>query len=142
MEMATPDGRDDKSQVPYTMEELIRKYREIEADAEALVKEQAEAMRPYTEGMKTIKNFILLKLDEQGEKTVKTHAGTAYISSGPKPKVDNRNALLEHVREHDAWDMLDIGVLLNPVKDFLDKSGGEPPPGVTIEYWRRCNIRK
>jgi hypothetical protein len=49
---------------------------------------------------------------------------------------------LEHVREHDEWGMLDIGVLLEPVKNYLDKSGGEPPPGVTIEYWRRCNIRK
>lgn len=140
--MATPDGRDDKSQVPYTMEELIRQYRMLEADEKELVKEQAEALRPYVEGKMFIKNFILHILDQQGEKSVNTSAGTAYISSGPKPKVDNRDVLLEHVREHDAWDMLDIGVLLNPVKDFLDKSGGEPPPGVTIEYWRRCNIRK
>jgi len=130
------------SQVPYTMEELIKQYRQIEAWAESLAKEHVEAMRPYTEGMKVIKNFVMLKLDEQGEKNVKTHAGTAYISSGLKPKVDNRDALLEHVKEHDAWGMLDIGVLLDPVKDYLDKSGGEPPPGVTIEYWRRCNIRK
>jgi hypothetical protein len=131
-----------ESQVPYTMEELVKQYRALEADAEALGKEQAEAMRPYTEAMKVIKNFVMLKLDEQGEKNVKTHAGTAYISTGLKPKVDNRDVLLEHVREHDGWGMLDIGVLLDPVKDYLDKSGGEPPPGVTIEYWRRCNIRK
>ncbi len=131
-----------ESQVSYTMEELVKQYRALEADAEALGKEQAEAMRPYTEAMKVIKNFVMLKLDEQGEKNVKTHAGTAYISTGLKPKVDNRDVLLEHVREHDGWGMLDIGVLLDPVKDYLDKSGGEPPPGVTIEYWRRCNIRK
>ena len=131
-----------ESQVPYTMEELVKQYRALEADAEALGKEQAEAMRPYTEAMKVIMNFVMLKLDEQGEKNVKTHAGTAYISTGLKPKVDNRDVLLEHVREHDGWGMLDIGVLLDPVKDYLDKSGGEPPPGVTIEYWRRCNIRK
>jgi hypothetical protein len=59
------------------MEELVKQYRALEADAEALAKEQAEAMRPYTEGMKVIKNFVMLKLDEQGEKNVKTHAGTA-----------------------------------------------------------------
>jgi len=131
-----------ESQVPYTMEELIKQFHVVKADAESLAKEQAEAMKPYTDAMNTIKSFVLLKLDEQGEKNVKTHAGTAYVSTGLKPKVDNRDALLEHVREHDGWGMLDISVLLDPVKDYLDKSGGEPPPGVTIEYWRRCNIRK
>lgn len=125
----------------YTIAEMIKQYHLLKADSEALAKEQAEVMRPYTEGMKVIKNFILLKLDEQKEKSVKTNAGTAYISTGIKPKVDNREALLEHVKEHNAWSMLDIGVLLEPVKDFLDASGGEPPPGVSIEYWRRCNIK-
>jgi len=132
----------DTSQVPYTMEELIKQFRALKTDAEALAKEQAEAMKPYTSAMDTIKNFVLLKMDEQGAQNIKTDEGTAYISTGLKPKVDNRDALLEHVREHDVWGMLDIGVLLDPVKDYLDKSGGEPPPGVMIEYWRRCNIRK
>jgi hypothetical protein len=129
------------SQVPYTMEELIKQFHMVKADAEALGKEQAEAMKPYSDAMNTIKNFVLLKLDEQKETSVKTRVGTAYISSGIKGKVDNRDALLEHCVEH-GWGLLDIGVLLEPLKEFIDQSGGEPPPGVSIESWRRCNIRK
>jgi hypothetical protein len=129
------------SEVPYTMEELIKQYRVLEADALALAKEQAEAMRPYTEGMKTIKMFALLKMDEQKQKNVRTESGLAYISSGIKGKVDNRDALLEHCAEH-GWGLLELGVLLEPLKEFIDQSGGEPPPGVSIESWRRCNIRK
>ena len=129
------------SQVPYTMEELIKQFHMVKADAEALVKEQAEAMKLYSDAMKVIKNFVLLKLDEQKETSVKTKVGTAYISSGIKGKVDNRDALLEHCVEH-GWGLLDIGVLLEPLKEFIDQSGGEPPPGVSIESWRRCNIRK
>jgi len=133
---------EDNSQVPYTMEELIKQFRMVKAEAEALGKEQAEAMKPYTDAMNTIKNFVLLKLDEQKETSVKTKEGTAYISKGIKGKVDNRDALIEHVKEHGGWGMLDLGVLLEPLEEFIDQSGGEPPPGVTIEYWRRCNIRK
>jgi len=130
------------SQVPYTMEELIKQFHMVKADAEALVKEQAEAMKLYSDAMKIIKNFVLLKLDEQKETSVKTKVGTAYISSGIKGKIDNRDVLIDHVKEHGGWDMLDIGVLLEPLEDYLDKSGGKPPPGVSIESWRRCNIRK
>jgi hypothetical protein len=133
---------EDNSQVPYTMEELIKQWHILKDAAEALAKEQAEAMKPYAEALKAIKIFALLKMDEQKQKNVRTKSGLAYISTGMKPKIDNRDVLIEHVKEHGGWDMLDIGVLLEPLEDYLDKSGGAPPPGVTIEYWRRCNIKK
>ena len=115
------------SRVPYTMDELVAKFLELKGNAEALTKEQDAAMKPYKEAMATIKNFLLLKLDEQGETSVKTKSGTAYVSSGFTPKVSDRGVLLDHVREHEHWDLLDIGVLLDPVKEFLDKSGGKAP---------------
>ena len=58
--------------------QLIEKYQELKA----LVAQEGEAfdarMKPYKDGMATIENALLARLNERGAENTKTEAGTAY----------------------------------------------------------------
>ena len=126
----------------YTDAELIARYHELKAALDAICAEQELVTKPYNDALNAIKGAMLARLQEQGHQNVKTDEGTAYQQTTMSVKVDNRDALMEFVRQNNRTDMLDIGVLKDPVKDWLDTHDGVAPPGVAVSFFTKCNIRK
>ena len=125
-----------------TIGELVAKHNEILAFVEQEQETYDARMKPYIEGINLIKSTCLGILQQQGQQNAKTESGTAYQQTTMSVKVDNPNAFLDFVAKENQWDMLSPQALKDPVKDWLDKNNGVPPPGVKIDFFTKCNIRR
>lgn len=126
----------------FTDADLIAKHNEILAEVERIEGEQKLVLQPYKDAIGAIKAAMLERLQAEGHQNVKTEEGTAYQQTTMSVKVDNRDELLNFVSVNNRIDMLDIGVLKEPVKDWLDTHDGVPPPGVKVDFFTKCNIRR
>jgi len=125
----------------FAIGDLIAKEKEFEAYVEAETKAFDERMKPYTEGIKVLKNTLLAMLQEQNLQNFKSYHGTAYQQTILSVKVDNKDAFLDFVVKQGKWDMLNVGAAKEPVQAFLDANAGVTPPGIKVDYITKCNIR-
>jgi hypothetical protein len=124
--------------------QLVEQYLKLRAYAVALKEKHDAELKPYAEGMATIENALLERLNERGAKDTKTDAGTAYKSTILTAKVVGRDEILKFCI--DNWstsgsDMLQVGVVKDAVKQHIETTGA-PPPGVEISQFTRVNIRR
>jgi len=144
----------------YTDADLIAAHNDLLAQKDALEKEQAAQLKPYTDGINAIKAEMLQRLQERKAKNTKVEGvGTAYQQTTLSVKVDNHDAFLAWILEAPStpvtpngptrWAFLDVGVLKDPVKawfDAVDVNGQplyvEAPPGLKHDWFTKCNIRR
>lgn len=126
----------------FTVGALIAKHGELKT-AIAEIQDRFDAeLKPYTQAMETINQALLVELQNQGLQNFKCDDGTAYLSTIMSAKVADRGQFLGFLIENRAWDMLDARPLKDPVKNWLDENNGTPPPGVTVEFTTKCNVRR
>lgn len=128
-----------------TIGDLVAKHNELKAYIEAEDEAYKERMKPYKDGINAILATCGVILQAQagpdGKSNFSSDAGTAYLQHGLSVKVDNRADFLNFVREVDGWDYVDLGVLKDPVRAYLDKHNA-PPPGIKTEAFVKCLIRR
>lgn len=124
--------------------QLVEKY----LDFKSLVASRKEAfeveLKPYVEGMATIENEFLRRLDERGADNTKTEAGTAYKSTLLNVKVIDRDAFMKYVStywENGGSDMLIVSAAKDAVKQYIETNKVEPP-GIETSQFTRINIRR
>lgn len=151
-----------------TPADLIKTYRDLEEWMAEQSKKLAEVLAPWIAKNNSIKAVLLQKADEQKVNSFPTDNGTAYISEGVGHKVDpnsphvytnpetgeiatGREALLDWMMDH--WndygaEHAQIGIASKGVEAYMaatkseENPNGVPPPGITLEPWRRMNVRK
>jgi hypothetical protein len=121
---------------------MIAKHNELLAFVETENAAHDERMKPFNDAIGAIKNACLAFLQEQNAQNFKTDDGTAYQVTTMSVKVDNPAAFLDFVIKDKHPEFLSPQVLKDPVRDWLDKSNGVPPPGVKIDFFTKCNIRR
>lgn len=137
--------------------DLIAEYNKITAHLDSQNKQFAEYSKPYRDRVDAIRNQLLAMLIARKEESVRTDAGTAYLSTIVTPKLNDRMTFLDWCLEDwdNRGDMLQIGA---PQKAALDayqdalrqriQEGALPddtsllPPGVETSSFTRANIRK
>lgn len=139
-----------------TISDLIVKALELKDFVSAEEKEVDARLKPYKDGIVAIEQEILRQLQEQGVQNFKTEFGTAYQASQLSVKVDNPGDFRQFVVGGDIfnefgdfvetaaphWEFADLRCLKEPVKDWLDQNHGVTPPGVRVEQFVKCNIRR
>lgn len=145
--------------VERTAEQLIEEHNKLDDFIKAETKRFGEFMKPHKERLEAIGNELLALSNLQKWENIRTDAGTAYrstllnVSVSPeglpyetdKGTSIGREALLDFALDH--WD--DIGndlLLISPQKDavkkYIESHEGKPPPGVTISFFTRINVRR
>lgn len=99
-------------------------------------------LKPYKEAMDLISGTVQQELINSKEESVRTEAGTAYLSTTLSARVKDREALFNFVREADAFDLLVAGVAKDAVKIYLEEHQGALPPGVEVTYVQKCLFRR
>lgn len=125
-------------------DDLIAEHIKIDDFLKSETKRFEEHLRPAKERLKAIEQQLHEYLLQQKGQSIKGDHGTAYLSRILTVKVENREALLDFI--NDNWD--EIGnelLLINAQKDAVKRwmeEHDQPPPGVTTDYFVRCNIRR
>jgi len=122
--------------------QLVEKYLALKAKVASMTEAFDAHVKPYKDGMATIENALLALLNERGADNTKTENGTAYKSTLLNVKVVDQLAFLKFCTEQGgSMEMLNIGALKEPVKEWIEETGN-PPPGVETSQFTRVNIRR
>lgn len=127
-------------QVMWTPARAIEKYLEIRETERDDKKSFEERSRDRQDKMSLLENYLLLTMNERGEEQIKTGAGTAYKSPQMRVSMTDREELIAFVRETGNFDLFTNHVNKEAVKALLEQK--VQPPGVDIQTFVQCNIRK
>lgn len=125
----------------FGINDMITKYLELRAYVESEESKLKEWLKPQKEGMLAIQTAIGVALQQQGLQNMKGEDGTAYLKHSDGIKVDNKQAFLQFVRDQDRFDMLDVGCLVDPVREWQARQESLPP-GITSSPSVTCIIRR
>jgi hypothetical protein len=103
-----------------------------------------EWAKPRKERIAQIEGEISRRLLERKADSTKTDSGTAYFSHLMNAKIENQELLFDFVADNWAEVGADtkINVKLDTVKQHMENNEGKPPPGMSISYFTRLNIRR
>ena len=123
------------------IEDVIKGFVSLRDKKAALKKKHAEELAPYTENMMKIEGWLMKDLQSRKVQSQKTAEGTAFIQKFTKATVRDRDAFLQHVKENDAWDLIENRVAKSVVEDHLENTG-EVIPGVHYEKTLVVRVRR
>ena len=124
----------------FTIGDMIAKHREIKAALKVAQEAFDAEWKPYRDAMNALQTACGVELQRQNLQNFKSDDGTAYLKKGDSVTVDNRDDFVKFVLDGHL-EFLDARVLKDPVRDWTDKHDA-PPPGVKIEPFVQCIIRK
>jgi hypothetical protein len=114
------------------------KLRSMKAEIENKVKAEVDDINAK---LAKLESWLKTKADEVGTSTFKTPAGTAFLTSKDIASVADWDALLEFIKEKDAYDLLNKAVNKTAVRAYLDEAK-VLPPGVNYSTIITVSVRK
>ncbi len=132
--------------------DLIKEHNDISDYLTAETKRLNDHLKPARERLAAIEAELQTQLlalnggDPTGKKaSLKTDAGTAYLSTIMTPKTVDREKYLDWCLDnYPQWGgMLQIAAPhKDTLREYMDSNDGKTPPYVSVEYFTRCNIRR
>lgn len=124
-----------------TVDDVIAKYMRLRAKREAIENETKERVRSIKENMSKIEAWLKAKADQDGVTSFKTAHGTAFLTTTDFASVADWDAVLEFIRQEEAYDMLEKRVSKAAVRGYIE-ANKEVPPGITYGTRVDINVRK
>ena len=120
---------------------LIEQYIRARDKKKEIMDEAKGKCAQIDEVMKMAEARLLEMFDEEGVTSVKTDAGTAYRSTRTSATVADWELLLDHIKDEDAWALLEHRVNKKAVEEYKEEYD-DFPPGVNIRSEHTINIRR
>jgi hypothetical protein len=127
-----------------TDNDLIAENHKLEDLIKAATLKFNEWAKPHKDRIAEIENEIQRRLLERGADSTKTDAGTAYISNIMNQKIESVETLFDFVADHwaEVGSEVKISVPVGVVRAHMEQNEGRPPPGISISYFSRLNIKR
>lgn len=123
------------------VDDIVAAYVRLRDQKSELKAQQAEAMKPYDEALAKLEAEALQILSDTGVESMKTSAGTVYKSVATSATVQDKSAFMDYIREHLAFDLLDVRANKTAVQDFVTENQ-DTPPGVVIRREMKVGFRR
>ena len=124
-----------------TVDQVVKGYIKLRDKKNDMKKEPTEQLRPISEKMGLLENWLLRDLQTRGVQSQKTAEGTAFVSTTAAATVKDRDAFFDFVREKEMWELLESRVSKTVVADYLEETG-EVIPGVNYQQTQVVRIRR
>lgn len=120
---------------------LVFKYMKLRDTKESITRELNQKGKIIDMMMEELENTISARALEDGATSYKTPYGTAFFTETARANVADWDAVLNWIRENDAYDMLTKAVKKDVVSSILETQGFVPP-GINYSRVRTFNCRK
>jgi hypothetical protein len=127
--------------VAVKVDQVVAAYITLRNQKDRIEAETKEKVRGIKEKMIKLEGWLMRKADEQGVSSFKTDSGTAFVTSVDFAQVADWDEVLEFVKAHEAYDMLERRVSKRAVRDYIE-SNKAVPPGVNYGSKLEVNVRK
>lgn len=122
------------------IEKVVAHYVSLREQVKEMEAELKERTAPLKEAMTQIEAALQKMLQDQGLESMKTGAGTAYISKTERAKIEDWNTVLSFIQEHDTTELLERRINATALKDLRD--AGTEVPGVSLNTFTKVNVRR
>jgi len=117
--------------------ELIGKYVAARDKKDELRSKYNEKVRMIDDYLTKIEGALLAAMEANGTESMRTEAGTAYISSQNSCTTADKEAFLKYIKDNQEWGLLDARPLKSAVEVYIETNDGELPPGIN---WRSESV--
>lgn len=119
--------------------DLAKAYIELRDRRDARKRKFTEEDKPDETFQERIAAELLRRFNDEGIESVRTPFGTAYKALRVSASVADRPTFLTYLKEHEAWDLADIRVAKNNVKQLREETG-DIPPGINWVESREIGV--
>lgn len=112
--------------------------RDKKAEIEREAKDRVEAIKNK---MAKLEAWFQQYLDDTGQTSAKTHAGTVFLTTVDYARVADWDAIVDFIKDRGAYDLLEKRVSKNAVRGYIDMDGSVPP-GINYGSKISVNIRR
>lgn len=123
------------------LEDLVERYIKLRDTKARLKADYDGKVAGIDDLLNKIEGMLLKTFDEQGLSSVKTPAGTAYRSTRVSATVADWDSFLSHVRQHEAYELLEHRCSKTAVEQYKS-ANDELPPGVNWREEKVVNFRR
>ncbi len=123
------------------IDEVIATYMKLRGQKESVEAEVKEKVSVIKAKMEKLEAWIKEQADTQGVTSFKTKHGTAFLTTTDYANVADWDALLNFIRENEAFDLFEKRVSKVAVRGYIDQTKAVPP-GVNYGTRLDVNIRK
>lgn len=124
-----------------TIDEVVATYIKLRNKKDAIEAETKDKVKGIKEKLEQIEAWVKEQADVQGVTSFKTKHGTAFLTTSDYANVADWDAVLEFIRENEAFDMLEKRISKIAVRGYIE-ANKEVPPGVNYGTKLEVNIRK
>lgn len=121
--------------------DIIRTYMTLRNQKAAIEAEMKSQVDNIKSKMDKLEAWIKEKADEQGVTSFKSDYGTAFLTTTDYANVADWDAMLNFIRDNEAYDMLEKRVSKVAVRGYIQQNKSVPP-GVNYGTKLEVNIRK
>ena len=124
-----------------TIDKVIGTYLKLRGEKEAMEAETKKKVKEIKEQLVKLEAYLKERADETGVDSFKTAKGTAFLTTTDFAQVGDWDALLEFIKDNEAYDLLEKRVSKTAVRGYIeaDKS---VPSGVNYGTRIDVNVRK
>lgn len=124
-----------------TVDSVIATYMKLRSQKESIEAETKDRVSGIKAKMEKLEAWIKEQADAQGVTSFKTRHGTAFLTTSDYANVADWDCVLDFIREHEAYDMLEKRISKVAVRGYIDQNK-TVPPGVNYGTRLDVNIRK
>lgn len=122
---------------PITVDRVIAKYMELRRNKDAITAATKEQVDKIVDQMDKLETYIKQRAEQDGVTSFKTPHGTAFLTTVDFANVENWDAVLQFIRDRDAYDILERRVSKTAVRSYIDADKNVPPG---IKYGTRLEV--
>jgi len=124
-----------------TADEIINAYVRIRDQKKELTDRHKQELAPFNEKLGKLEAGLLSILSANGSESIKSKAGTAYITERTSVKTQDWDTFLPFCLENNLEHMLVQSAAKQSVLDYVE-ANGELPPGLTMSTDLAVNVRR
>lgn len=123
------------------VDDVISTYMKLRGQKDAIEAETKERVSSIKAKMDKLEAWIKEQADVQGVTSFKTKHGTAFLTTTDFANVADWDAILQFVRENEAFDLFEKRISKVAVRGYIEQTK-TVPPGVNYGTRLDVNIRK
>jgi len=121
--------------------DVIRTYMKLRDQKTTIEAEVKERVSDLKTKMEKLEAYLKTQMDAQGLTSFKSDFGTAFLTTTDYANVADWDAVLNFIRDNEAFDMLEKRVSKLAVRGYIEANKAVPP-GITYGTKLEVNIRK
>ena len=124
------------------VDDVIAMYLNLRGKKEKIEAEIKDRVSTIKAKMEKIESWLQAKADREGVTSFSAKGiGTAFVTKTDYASVSDWDAVLDYIKKHDNYELLERRVAKKAVRDIIDETK-TVPPGITYGTRIGINIRK